>query len=216
MALDFTYRLLTEKDLISIQRLQEAVCAALENPEILQPLSESELLHILKGRGAMLGIFVDSQLIAFRALLKPDVEEEEHLGIDVGAEDLSRVLYQEISNVHPEFRGHGLQKTMAKLIMQEADLNAVDWICATVMPYNIASLKDKFAQGMQIFALKYKYGGKLRYVFGKKLGVEVALTSEEVLVSMGDTEAQQQLLANGYVGIGMQSSNGDWLVQYRK
>lgn len=216
MALDFTYRLLTADDLVSIQNVQDEVCAALEDSDILQPLSEDELLHILNGHGDMLGIFVENQLIAFRALLKPDVEEAEHLGRDVGAEDLSRVLYQEISNVHPKFRGHGLQKRMAELIMQEANLDSIDWICATVMPYNIASLKDKFVQGMKIFALKYKYGGKLRYVFAKRIKSEAAPCSEKVFVSMGDTEAQQGLLATGYIGVGMQFLNDDWIVEYHK
>ena len=39
-----------------------------------------------------------------------------------------------------------------------------DYVCCTVAPFNIPSLKDKFAQGMAIAALKEKYGGSLRYV----------------------------------------------------
>ena len=35
---------------------------------------------------------------------------------------------------------------------------------AAPLPFNIPSLKDKFAQGMEIAALKEKYGGSMRYV----------------------------------------------------
>ena len=212
----FTYRKLTESDLSIIQAVQADVCAALENPAILQPLSDEELLNILRGNGVMIGVFVSERLVAFRALLKPQIDEDEHLGADVGANDFSRVLYQEISNVHPEFRGHGLQKLMARWIMDEVDLAHYDWICATVMPYNIASLKDKFAQGMYVYALKWKYGGKLRYVFGKNLHDNREFTSASVHVSMGDTEKQQQLLADGFVGTLMQYVDENWLVEYRK
>lgn len=212
----FTYRKLTEADLSSIQVVQADVCAALENPAILQPLSDGELLNILSGNGVMIGVFVSKRLVAFRALLKPQVDEDEHLGADVGAKSFSRVLYQEISNVHPEFRGHGLQKLMAGWIMDEINLVHFDWICATVMPYNIASLKDKFAQGMYVYALKWKYGGKLRYVFGKDLHSDREFTSDSIRVSMGDTEKQQQLLADGFVGVAMEQIDGDWLVEYRK
>ena len=212
----FTYRKLTEADLSIIQAVQTDVCAALENPAILQPLSDDELLNILSGNGVMIGVFTAERLIAFRALLKPQVDEDEHLGADVGAKDFARVLYQEISNVHPEFRGHGLQKLMARWIMDEVDLTHYDWICATVMPYNIASLKDKFTQGMYVYALKLKYGGKLRYVFGKDLHSTREFTSASIHVSMGDTEKQQQLLADGFVGVAMEQIAGDWLVEYRK
>ena len=212
----FTYRKLTEADLSSIQAVQADVCAALENPAILQPLSDEELLNILSGNGVMIGVFASEQLIAFRALLKPQINEDEHLGADVGAKDFSRILYQEISNVHPGFRGHGLQKLMARWIMDEVDLAHYDWICATVMPYNIASLKDKFAQDMYVYALKWKYGGKLRYVFGKDLNGNREFTSDSIHVSMGDTEKQQQLLADGFVGVTMEQVDGDWFVEYRK
>lgn len=212
----FTYRLLKASHLKTIQALQQDVCNALEDANILQPLSEEELMNILHGNGVLLGVFVGERLVAFRALLKPEADEAEHLGLDVGADNLSRVLYQEISNVHPDYRGHGLQKLMAGWIMNEVDAEEMDWVCATVMPYNIASLKDKFAQGMYVYALKIKYGGKLRYVFGKDLHGSRQFGSERIAVSMGDTEKQQQLLMEGFIGTSMEAVNDDWLVVYRR
>lgn len=209
-------RLLTVGDLHAIEILQQEVVAALEDPNILQPLSTDELLNILQGNGMMLGVFEQGQLIAFRALLRPEIDEEEHLGMDVGAHDLSRVLYQEISNVHPNYRGQGLQQKMAEWIMEHVGKADYDWVCATVMPYNIASLKDKFAQGMHVYALKLKYGGKLRYVFGKQLHESRTFTSEPVMVRMSDTVAQQRFIQEGYVGISMLAADEDWLVTYRK
>ena len=210
------FRTLTMDDIDAIEQLQVEVCAALDDPNILQPLSRDELTNILGGNGVMIGVFNEVECIAFRALLKPDINEEEHLGRDVGASDLSRVLYQEISNVHPNYRGQNLQKRMAQYILQQVDLSSYDWMCATVMPFNIASLKDKFSQGMKVYALKLKYGGKLRYVFGKPLRCEEKAFTESQLVSMAKTEQQQQLIKQGYVGVSMQARDEDWFVQYVK
>lgn len=209
-------QLLTVEDIYLIEQLQREVVDALDNKEILQPLSISELDYILRGNGLMIGVFDEDKLIACRALLTPESTEDEHLGLDVGARDLTRVLYQEVSIVHPAYRGRGLQQQMAQWVMAHVDRSAYDWVCATVMPYNIASLKDKFAQRMYVHALKLKYGGKLRYVFGKQLGHDRVFTEDPVTVRMGDTVMQQQLLAEGYVGVEMRPAGDDWLVTYKK
>ena len=96
--------------------------------------------------------------------------------------------------------------------MQQVDVTKHPIICSTVMPYNIASLKDKFSQHMYIVALKLKYGGKLRYVFTKSLVEEAVCQSESVTVLMSDTVAQQQLLKVGYVGVMMKPLANDWVV----
>ena len=211
--------LLNEAHIKELMTLQLEVVEALEDKAILQPLDEEELRFILSGHGVMIGVFVEGKLIAFRALLQPELDEE-HLGYDIGLlteAELKQVLYQEISNVHPAYRGYGLQRTMADIIMQQVDLTKFNVVCATVMPGNIASLKDKFSQGMHVAALKLKYGGKLRYVFMKDLMREELTTwQQEQFVSMDDTAGQQQLLNNGFVGRAMKKTGDNWLVHYVK
>lgn len=213
----YTVELLTEKSIPALMQLQQEVVAALPDKAILQPLDEQELRFILTGNGVMIGVYVEEKLIAFRALLEPEIDEE-HLGRDIGlAEDeLSQVLYQEISNVHPDFRGYGLQRTMADWVMQQVDSSKHSIICATVMPFNIASLKDKFAQGMYVAALKYKYGGKLRYVFTKSLLEQSITGKEEQVILMSDTEGQQRALKDGFVGVMMKLEETDWVVVYKR
>lgn len=214
----FEVQELDKSHLSMILALQEVVYEALPNKDILQPLSEEELLYILEGKGLLLGAFVAEQLIAFRAVLVPEIDAE-HLGFAIGLvneSDLERVLYQEISNVHPDYRGYGLQKTLANVIMKQIDTKEFDYIAATVMPYNIASLKDKFSQGFYIVSLKYAYGGKLRYVFALDLRHKPQYLDEKVTISMGDVEAQQKLLQEGFVGVSMKQFSDDWVVEYQK
>ena len=210
---------LTEAHIPQLMTLQQEVVEALENKAILQPLDDEELKFILRGNGLMIGVFVEEKLIAFRALLQPAIDDE-HLGYDIGLTteaQLKKVLYQEISNVHPAYRGFGLQRTMADMIMQQIDLTKFTVVCATVMPGNIASLKDKFSQGMHVAALKLKYGGKLRYVFMKEImQQQKTMWTEEQWVAMNDTTAQQQLLKSGFIGISLKKAEETWLVQYVK
>ena len=210
------FRQLTVADLSSIQALQQVVVEDLEDKGILQPLSTEEFLNILNGNGIMIGVYEDEELVAFRALLKPATNEDEHLGLDVGALDLARVMYQEVSVVHPNMRGKGLQQQMGKFIMAKVDTASYDWVCATVMPFNIASMKDKLGQGLFIRALKLKYGGKLRYVFGKDLHEVGYAFSESQLIAMADTVGQQALLAQGYVGTSISYIEDEWFVQYER
>lgn len=212
----FEVHRLSPQHLKIIEALQVKVYEALEDASILQPLTTEELLTILGGNGLMVGAFVGPRLIAFRALLEPDPMEDEHLGIDAGAVDLSRVLYQEISNVDPDFRGHRLQKILGELVMKEVDRLRFDLVCATVKPFNIASLKDKFGQGMHVVALKLKYGGKLRYVFAKSLQTEAAYQEDSIILAMADIETQQSMISQGFVGVSMHLKADAWQVVYKK
>lgn len=197
--------------------LQQEVYESLPDQSILQPLSIEEFEFILNGNGLMIGAYVGDELIAFRALLNPPIDDE-HLGYDCGIDekDFHRVLYQEISNVSPRYRGYGLQKILAKVIMNQIDLKCYDYVCSTVKPYNIPSLKDKFSQGLVIKGLKIKYVDKLRYVFYKDLQHELPAFKEKRVVPMGDIWGQQLLLKDGYIGTAMYEEQNDWFVVYEK
>lgn len=209
---------LTLQHLQQIEELQVEVYEALADQSILQPLSTEEFEYILNGHGMMIGAYVGEALIAFRALLNPPIDDE-HLGYDCGIaeNEFQRVLYQEISNVSPKYRGYGLQRTLATVVMENIDLEKYDYVCSTVKPYNIPSLKDKFSQDLVIKGLKIKYVDKLRYIFYKDLRQTMSPNfTEKQVISMGDTTGQQQLLKQGFLGTSMFEENNDWFVVYEK
>ncbi|ENB9404617.1 MULTISPECIES: GNAT family N-acetyltransferase [Bacillus] len=214
----FHVTLLTIENIEQILSLQNVVIETLEDKSRLQPLSLEEFQYILEGNGMMIGAFIENELIAFRALLVPPIDDE-HLGLDIGLpeSELHRVIYQEISNVHPNCRGNGMQKILATVIMDELqkENSKYDYVCCTVAPFNIPSLKDKFSQGMEIAALKEKYGGSLRYVFVKELrGDKERDWTEIKSVPMSDAVGQQALLSDGYRGYEMEKVDGDFVVKF--
>jgi len=214
----FHVTLLTLENIEQILSLQNVVVEALEDKSRLQPLSLEEFQYILEGNGMMIGAFIENKLIAFRALLVPPIDEE-HLGLDIGIpeSELHRVIYQEISNVHPNCRGNGMQKILATVIMDELQKedSKYDYVCCTVAPFNIPSLKDKFSQGMEIAALKEKYGGSMRYVFVKELrGDKERDWTEIKSVPMSDAVGQQALLSEGYRGYEMEKIDDTFIVKF--
>lgn len=214
----FHVTLLSLEHIEQILLLQNVVVEALEDKSRLQPLSQEEFQYILEGNGMMIGAFIENELIAFRALLVPPIDDE-HLGLDIGLpeRELHRVIYQEISNVHPNCRGNGMQKILAKVIMEELQKedSQYDYVCCTVAPFNIPSLKDKFAQGMEIAALKEKYGGSMRYVFVKELrGVKKRDWTDIKSVPMNNAGGQQALLSEGYRGYKMEKMDEDFVVKF--
>jgi hypothetical protein len=79
---------------------------------------------------------------------------------------------------------------------------------ATVAPFNIPSMKDKFSLGLRIGALKEKYGGKLRYIFYKELHRSWQPTAVAQDVPMEDRGRQVELLQAGWIGTRQQSRHG--------
>ncbi|WP_416808645.1 GNAT family N-acetyltransferase [Bacillus thuringiensis] len=214
----FHVTLLSLEHIEQILSLQNIVVEALEDKNRLQSLSQEEFQYILKGNGMMIGAFIENELIAFRALLVPPIDDE-HLGLDIGLpeSELHRVIYQEISNVHPNCRGNGMQKILANVIMDELQKedSKYDYVCCTVAPFNIPSLKDKFAQGMEIAVLKEKYGGSLRYVFVKKLrGDNERDWTDIQSILMSDASGQQALLLEGYRGYEMEKTADTFIVKF--
>lgn len=214
----FTVRVLTIEHLSAILNVQAEVVHHLMDKNSLSPLTMEEFKFILEGNGFMIGAFARDELIAFRALLVPLIDDE-HLGNDIGLpeEELQKVIYQEISNVLPAYRGNQLQKTLAVLIMKELEKcnQNYRYVCCTVAPFNIPSLKDKFSQGMRIAALKEKYGRSLRYIFVKDMLDTKGLSVDETIaIRMDDFNAQQVKLVEGWQGLQMEKRDQDMWVIY--
>ncbi|MCM3743782.1 GNAT family N-acetyltransferase [Sporosarcina luteola] len=214
---EVTIRHLVNEDIEAIMELQKKVIAFLEVTAFLQPLSEDEFLFILNGSGSMIGAFHNDRLIAFRAMLEPEIDEH-HLGKDAGLPDseLPSVLYSEITNVDPEYRGNSLQRILGELLMENVDKDRHRYVFTTVAPFNIASLKDKISLGMHIISLGKKYGNLLRYTLMRDLREEKRLGALTVVADMSDTLEQQSLLKDGWIGVGLEEVDGKWKVKFQK
>lgn len=215
--LSLQVQVLTLSDLPELLSVQGAVIQAMTDPDHYQSLSIEEFKKLLNDQ-TLIGAKFNGRLIAFRAMLIPPIDDE-HLGRDIGwpTSSLERVLYQEVTNVHPNFRGYGLQTHLGKLLMEQFESDdRFDVVCATVAPFNIPSMKDKFALGLRIGALKEKYGGKLRYIYYKPFHRPWSEPSDMIDVMMRDRMHQETLLQDGWHGSGIFRKDDQWFVRYEK
>lgn len=215
----YTISYLSLNDLEKIINLQNNVIKKLDDNMFLQPLNLNEYKHILNGNGFIIGAFHQSRLIAMRALLKPEIDED-HLGLEAGLKltQLHKVVYQEISLVDPKYRDNRLQQILGNVIMDqlENETDKHEFVCATVSPFNIPSLLDKFRQKMIITSLKQIYDDKWRYVFFKQINVKDIKWNIIEKVLMSNYEKQIKLLHDGWHGYSLEKYHDDYYVLFGK
>jgi len=149
--------------------LQEIIIATLPDKKIYCPSSKDELLAQLNGQGICVGVEIDSQLIAFSTILFPSAND--NLGNDVGFsdEDLEKVCHKELTLVHPDFRGQGLQRKMFIILQAKAKDAGYGILMCTVAPENPYSLNNNLKNGMQALCVKRKYNDTWRIILSKLL-----------------------------------------------
>ncbi|MFC0561333.1 GNAT family N-acetyltransferase [Halalkalibacter alkalisediminis] len=217
---DVQVQTLNDQHRSQILQVQQHVVEHLQVKESLQSLTLEEFEHVFNEGGLMIGAFVGEQLIAFRALLFPG-DDPENLGRDLGLSvaKQQKVVHQELTCVLPDYRGNGLQNQLAQLIMKKFSKLQLPYryLCCTVFPTNVPSVKDKFKQAMLIAKIKEKYSGKMRYIFFKDLEQSALLDRKTIkAVPIADYEQQKVLLQEGFYGFDTEEENGETTILFAK
>lgn len=179
---------LSRNHLKEIMDLQDLVYKTLADKEVLQTLEEDEFAEIID-QGFIVGVYEQEKIVGMRAMYIPPVDYEEHLADDAKIDDKEKVIFSEISFINPENRGQGLQTEMGKkLIKSVKEDGGFDYILTTVLPGNLASLKDKFRLGFKIVKTAYKYNGKKRHVLQLNLKDPLIIDGKAKKVHFEDTD----------------------------
>jgi len=204
----YEMRYLDKSDLPSIMDLQSLIVSRLTRKDLLEAFPYEFMKVHINERGFIIGIFVDKELIAFRNVYFPGIDDQEwNLGYDIGlkqANDLGNVANLQMICVHPYFRGNSLALRMnTKAIQRIKRLNRYTHLCATVSPYNYWNVRILLNCGFIIKELKYKYQDKLRYVLYQHLikpfkGLWIQHTINKRLT---DIDSQMALIKEGFIGI---------------
>lgn len=198
-------------DVEDILKLQDSVYEYLEQKEVLEKLSREEFETGVK-QGFVVGVFDDGKLIALRTMYIPSLDEDEHLADDA-AVSRERSIYSEISLVNPDYRGKKLQTRMGEYLLELVkDSGEFDHVFSTVMPTNLASLKDKFKLGFKIMSTRLKYGGKRRHVLYLPLNKELKIEGEALNIKY-DNFDWMMTAGKDYVGV---SLKGEFIEYYKK
>lgn len=216
----FEMRLVNAKELNKVVDLQHHVYEGLPNKEVLYMDTKSEMLEDLYNGAMIIGVFNNqNQLISYRYVSFPGYAQR-NLGRDIGLnmQELLKVVHLETTLVHPDYRGNRLQSlTLKKAVDLIEDMNMRHLIC-TVSPYNLFSLHNIMSAGLNIKALKKKYGtadtdGLWRFILHKDLKQEQSVDlNDVVLLKMDHLKAQRKLIDSGYIGYHLSRENQ--MIQY--
>lgn len=200
----YEMRILKSTDLQRIMELQTEVAKYLAMNDLYVSISKEEVFDMLNNKGIVLGVFVKQKLVAFYAALFPG-KSTDNLGRDFGfpIQKLDEVMHLEAVNVHPDYRGNGLQKRMGnQLIEVVRKMNRYRYVCATVSPYNIPSIRSTLGSRLIIANLKKKYNDLWRYIFYQDLKQQTII-DEDTLITVGtnDLKKQMELFEKQYYGV---------------
>jgi len=221
LSVPYTMRYLDESYLQQVLDLQAMIVQNLPSPDLLQPFPPDFMRQHVRNKGRIIGVLADNELIAFRALYFPDMDDHEwNLGFDIGLQDseLSKVANLQMVCVNPLYRGNQLGLKMnrhaIRFLKEETDYIH---LCATVHPRNHWNVRVLMKSGFVIRNLKEKYGGKLRYIVYQNLREPIKIMSSgEVLVKHMDIDEQKKVLKRGFLGIDLVESLQGFQVVFAK
>ena len=151
----------TLEDLDKIMDLQEHICQTMDDTRLFVATSREENRDFLIFPNTIIGVFDGKKLIAYGSLVFPnDAPENNGWDLDWSREKISHCVTLDTIVVDPDYRGHGLQRTLIRRCVSYAiDLMPDVTVLTTVSPFNKYSLHNVQAEGFQILKRKEKYGG---------------------------------------------------------
>ena len=175
-----------------------------------------------------IGIFAGDDLIAYSILRIPRSSDQampDNLGMDINLppEDLIKVAHIQAMAVHPDHRGNGLQRKLARAHLALAEDSGYHHIFCTVSPKNPKSLANMLSCGFLIEALRPKFQGWFRFILHKDLKKSHISSpedtdgrAEQIAISINDLEGQQSLLRRGFKGSRIVAHSGIIKVIYER
>lgn len=143
----------------------------MEHKEWLYLDSPDEVREMMRNGTMSLWVAVDGKRIvgAFDTLNPKLTPLNYGYIIGLNGKDLLRVVNMDTAVVHPDYRGHGIQKRMMQQAEKELAESGKHILLCTVHPHNYYSLNNLLSQGYSICKTVVLYGSE-RHLMRKNLG----------------------------------------------
>lgn len=136
-------------------------------PDLFVATCREENASYLTEPNVIFGTYEHGRLIAYASLAFPLEASVILWGSWRDADTVRRCAKLDTIVVDPDYRGHGLQRTLISHCLSYAKAPDPDcFVLTTVSPENIYSLRNVQSEGFQILKRMLKYGGRDRYVLG--------------------------------------------------
>lgn len=169
---EFVFKFATPDDADAIANLSKQVQALLPCPDFFVISSRDRIRWKLENNSFALLAYDGDVLAGFYLFEMPGFDPKENLGYDINLDtsELEQVLCMGSVAVAPAYRGHGLQRRMAKLGEAEGLRRGYTIFMATADPRNTPSVRNFLLGGYDIICVKEGYyePGVPRAVFMKR------------------------------------------------
>ncbi|HIZ18885.1 MAG TPA: GNAT family N-acetyltransferase [Candidatus Olsenella stercoravium] len=169
---EFVFKFATPDDADAIAGLSKQVQALLPCPDFFVISNRNRIRWKLENNSFALLAYDGDALAGFYLFEMPGFDPKENLGYDINLDtsELEKVLCMGSVAVAPAYRGHGLQRRMAKLGEAEGLRRGYTIFMATADPRNTPSVRNFLLGGYDIVCVKEGYyePGVPRAVFMKR------------------------------------------------
>lgn len=174
---EWDVRFCDEEQIPAILELQDDIFEVLgDDADLLRRNTEETFRRCLRLPNFTLGVF-DGNRLAALAIMEDARGRDDDLGIKVRQHTLGTYADSKLFMVRREYRGHGLQRTLERILEDIAYARGYRWLCTSVSPDNLYSRRNIVASGYEWDSTMELYGGLRRDIFVKELDVPNASSS---------------------------------------
>ncbi|MBQ3290879.1 MAG: GNAT family N-acetyltransferase [Mogibacterium sp.] len=162
------FRVAVPEDIDEVVKLQETIVNALPDKDLYSTSTREEYLTQLKEDVCFIAE-CNGQVAGFSVMVPNDPDNPRNYGLYLGydRDQLARTASLDLTMVHPEFRGRGIQRIFNKLRIGKAvEMGASEGLC-TISPDNPYSYRNFLVLNFEIIETRTMYGGKQRYILRK-------------------------------------------------
>lgn len=170
--------------------------------------------QVISRLGLIIGAFHRNDLIGYSSLRHPQPGEE-NFGVYAGLaiSEFPFLAHSNGSMVSPEHRGAGLHQKMAVARATAARMLGLRHLLSEVHGSNPPSLRNLFALGFRVRGTKHEDEDHF-LIFHHELAGNARHFQFEIEVHATDNQRQQELLAMGLVGYGLDEASGSCRIKY--
>lgn len=227
--IEFTTRLLNRDELGDVRALAQAIAEWVPDKSVFRVLTDREYDVFFGETGCIVGIFIETRLVAYGLLAFPGHaptlhsplarmgersthEPGDNLGALLGlpAADLAQVAQLESSAVHPDVHGNGLQERIIRFRLNYAHHAGLIHAVGHVSPHNPVSLSNVLECGLFAKKLAERKPGLLRFICHRRLD----LPRETDLSRWRDNPDSQALPLDDLPKIAQALAQGLWAYSF--
>lgn len=173
--MDFTIRKASPSEYDQIITIIQNTLDTISNKEWFVADNEEYIRCIFEHKKGTPYVAIHNESLEIAGIFLTMIPEDspENLGLDVNlpAKELHKVVHMESVSVLPAYRGHKLQRRLMEFAENDLKSTGHYYLFCTIHPDNKYSMNNALSLDYQVMKVCEKYGGYLRAILMKEIGI---------------------------------------------